>query len=530
MVDPAVPAGEGTDGPLPAVAPLAEDADVGDGGALAGFHPLQAIVSLGAIQVLAMLSGIARVKVLAVLLGPSGVGVAGVIDTVVSLVVQVGSLSIPFAALKFIARGHSRTGGEVARLHLAFTKALTISVCVATTIAIGIVFTRPALLGDALVTHQAAVLAALAGVPAIALGTMLRNVLAALGGHRESALVGLAAAVALVAASYLGVRTAGLPGLFIGNLAVAVLTVVITQLYLGRRFGLPAFSLHVRALDAFRAEREFFRFAGSMYVLAMTSPLTYLVSRSFILERSGAAAAGFLFAGYNVGLSVRTVLNQANGLYLTPLVNRGSPLAQRAAASAEYMRILLVLFVLSALPLALFPQQVVALLYESKFAPASALIGVFIVAEGVLLLAGVYQALLVGVDDTLGFLACTVTGHFATLALTVPLAARWGPLGVGMAFVSGNGLILVLATVRLVLRHRLRETLRPIPLVAMGVSVVAACAWSVVVFPRVASTLRLGACIVVWLALVLGALAREERQWLLSPARTILLRARRHRV
>ena len=526
MVDPAVPAGEGTDGPLPAVAPLAEDADVGDGGALDGFHPLQAIVSLGAIQVLAMLSGIARVKVLAVLLGPSGVGVAGVIDTVVSLVVQVGSLSIPFAALKFIARGHSRTGGEVARLHLAFTKALTISVCVATTIAIGIVFTRPALLGDALVTHQAAVLAALAGVPAIALGTMLRNVLAALGGHRESALVGLAAAVALVAASYLGVRTAGLPGLFIGNLAVAVLTVVITQLYLGRRFGLPAFSLHVRALDAFRAEREFFRFAGSMYVLAMTSPLTYLVSRSFILERSGAAAAGFLFAGYNVGLSVRTVLNQANGLYLTPLVNRESPVAQRAAASAEYMRILLVLFVLSALPLALFPQQVVALLYESKFAPASALIGVFVLAEGALLLAGVYQTLLIGVDDTFGFLGCTVSGHLSTLALTAPFAARWGPLGVGLAFACGNGVILVTSTALLVARHRLRETLRPTLVVGLGVLVMASCAWAVVAFPHVPYTLRVAAYAVAGAAM-LGVLTSEERRWLLNPVLSMFHRARR---
>jgi O-antigen/teichoic acid export membrane protein len=521
MVDPAVRVGDGLDGSLtpPAAADL-------ESAAPAGFQPLQAIVSLGAIQVLAMLAGIARVKVLAVLLGPSGVGIAGVIDTVVSLVVQVGSLSIPFAALKFISRAHPRPGSDVSRLHLAFTKALTISTCLAAGVAMTIAHVRPGLLGDGLSAHEPAVMAAIAGVPAIALGTMLKNVLAALGGHRESALVGLVAAVSLVAASYAGVRTAGLPGLFVGNLAVAVFTIVITQLYLGRRFKLPAFSLRVRALDAFKAEREFFRFAGSMYVLAMTSPLTYLVSRSFVLDRDGAAAAGFLFAGYNVGLSVRTVLNQANGLYLTPLVNRASPVVQRARASAEYMRILLVLFVLAALPLALFPQQVVAVLYQAKFAPAASLIGVFILAEGALLIAGVYQTLLIGLDDTFGFLGCTVSGHLTTLALTAPLAARWGPLGVGLSFVCGNGIILVASTVLLVTRHRLRETLAPMFVVGLGVLSIALCAAGVVAFPHVWYVLRLAVYLTVGAGMI-GVLTAEERRWLLNPLRAMFHRARR---
>ena len=57
------------------------------------FRPLQAIVALGGIQALTMLAGLARTKVLAVLLGPAGVGVASVVDQVVSLVAQLGAKS-----------------------------------------------------------------------------------------------------------------------------------------------------------------------------------------------------------------------------------------------------------------------------------------------------------------------------------------------------------------------------------------------------------------------------------------------------
>src|SRR4030095_15362040 len=81
------------------------------------FRPLQAIVALGGIQALTMLAGLARTKVLAVLLGPAGVGVASVVDQVVSLVAQLGSLSIPFVGLKFLARARDGAADETRRIY-----------------------------------------------------------------------------------------------------------------------------------------------------------------------------------------------------------------------------------------------------------------------------------------------------------------------------------------------------------------------------------------------------------------------------
>src|SRR5215211_8549786 len=91
------------------------------------FRPLQAIVALGSIQALTMLAGLARTKVLAVLLGPAGVGVASVIDQVVSLVAQLGSLSIPFVGLKFLARARDGTNDDTRRIYDALVMLLVIA-------------------------------------------------------------------------------------------------------------------------------------------------------------------------------------------------------------------------------------------------------------------------------------------------------------------------------------------------------------------------------------------------------------------
>lgn len=493
----------------------------------ADFEPLQAIVALGVFQALAMVAGIARVKVLAIMLGPPGVGVAAVIDQVISLVVQIGSLSIPFAALKFISRAQSKAGADVNELHRALTNVLIIGSSVAALIALVLAVLWPAIFGSGLRDDIGAVVVGLVGVPAVALGSMQRNVLAAHRGHRESAYVGLAAAISLVGASYIGVRIWGLTGLFLGNLAVAVLTVVMTQRYLTRRFAAPALSFRVAGLRALRDEPGLIGFAGSLYVLALTSPITYLASRSLILERFGAESAGFVASAYGVAVSLRLVLNQANGLYLTPLVNRQGPVEVRARATAEYMRILTVLFVLAATLIVLFPQQVISLLYASRFAPAATLVGAFVVAEGALLLAGVYQTLLVGIDDIAGFLGSTVTGHLFTLALIVPFAGTWGPLGVGVAFVLGNGLILALTVARLFWRHRIRETLRPLPLVVLGATVVSLAAWTAIAFPHLNYGIRFGVYVMAAMGLM-SVLKRDERDWLMSPMVAVFRRLMRH--
>ena len=484
------------------------------------FRPLQAIVALGGIQALTMLAGLARTKVLAVLLGPAGVGVASVIDQVVSLVAQLGSLSIPFVGLKFLSRARDAGIEETRRMYFALVLLLVLASCVAGGVAVGVAAAQPTIFGDGLAPYRNVLLVALSGVPPFALAPLLRNAMAALERHRESAVAAFLGALLTVAGAVAGVKAGGLVGLYVANAVVLVITIIGMQWYLGGTLGLRL-STNARpgaAAAALRSQPGLTTFAASMYVLALTSPLAYLYARSLLLSTHGAIEAGLVAAAYGIGVSIRLVLNQANGLYLTPLVNRGSPKPERIAAVAEYLRILVVLVVLSTLVFVLFPKQWLDVLYSSEFAAAVPIVAIFVMAEAVLLVAGVYQALLIGFDDIGGFLASTVAGQLLTIALAHWLVVPLAGLGVGIAFLAGNGVILIATATRLLRRHGAARAFAPLAPLLIALAATAAAGWWVVRSTG-AGVVSRAVGYVVACGLALLFLRPEERRWLFRPWR-----------
>ena len=106
------------------------------------------------------------------------------------------------------------------------------------------------------------------------------------------------------------------------------------------------------------------------------------------------------------------------------------------------------------------------------------IVAVFVMAEAVLLVAGVYQALLIGFDDIAGFLASTVAGQLLTIALAHWLVVPLGGKGVGIAFLAGNSVILVAPATRLLQRHGAARAFAPLaPLLIALVATGAAGSW-----------------------------------------------------
>jgi O-antigen/teichoic acid export membrane protein len=465
-----------------------------------------------------MLAGLARTKVLAVLLGPAGVGVASVVDQVVSLVAQLGSLSIPFVGLKFLARARDGAADETRRIYDALVMLLVLASVLSAAIGTTVAIVHPSTFGDGLAPYRTALIVALLGVPATALAPLLRNAMAALERHRESALAAFVGAVLTVLGAAIGVKAAGLVGLYIANAAVLVITIVGMQWYLARSLGLrlSADTSAGAAARALKSQPGLTTFAASMYVLALTSPLAYLTARSMLLSTHGAIEAGLVAAAYGIAVSIRLVLNQANGLYLTPLVNRNSPKAERIEAVAEYLRILIVLVVLSTLICVLFPRQWLVLLYSTKFLDAVPLVAVFVLAEAVLLVAGVYQALLIGFDDISGFLVSTVAGQLLTIGLARWLVVEHGGMGVGVAFLAGNAVILIATAARLLRAHGARRVFAPLLPLLLALAATAAAGWW---------STRTGAPSAIWkaaayvgaCAVALMFLRPDERRWIMRP-------------
>ena len=493
-------------------------ADSGEAVAEAGVRPLQAIVALGGIQVFTMLAGLARTKVLAVLLGPSGVGIAGVIDQTVALITHLGSLSLPFAALRYLSRRRSEGPEAFSRLYWALLKTLVAASVLATAIAVGIAIWRTPVLGAELQPYRWALVLGLAGAPGLTVVALLRNVLAAIDRPREAALAALLGGLALIGTSYAGVRLGGLGGLYAGNLVVAALSAIALLWYLFRVYALSFAAGRGSVLPVLRAEPRLLEFCTIVHLLSIASPLAYLVARVDLLSHHGAEVAGLFSAAYGLALAVRVVLNQGNALYLSPLVNEATPPDRRAAAMVAYLRVLTVIVVLSGSAIVLFPSLWLRALYSARFIPAGTFLAAFMLSESILLVAGVYQALLVGFDDVRTHLAISVLGQSGIVAVALWLVPSHGALGVAAAFIVGHSVILALTVARLVYAHGARSAGRPVGPLAVGLVIVGLLGWWAAgahappLFWKLALYTALA-------AVAVRLLTAEERRWILGPWR-----------
>jgi PST family polysaccharide transporter len=479
---------------------------------------LEAIITLGGIQMLTMLASLARTKVLALLLGPSGVGIVSVIDQVVSQIMQIGSLSLPFAALKFLSRDGVEERAAFARTYRALVLALLASTATATVVALLLAVVQPRLLGSDLGPYRVPLIVGLLGIPALAVIPMLRNVLASLVRYKASAIFAFGNAAALVVTTYVGVRMGGLTGMYFGNLLVGVLSAIAIAAYLWRRLALPIALKGEAPWKVLRQHSGILAFSASMYILAFTSPTAYLISRLVVLSHQGIAAVGLLASAYGVGLALRVVLSQANQQFLTPLVNRRLGVEERAVAVGEYLRVLMVILVGGGLITVLFPHTWLVLLYSARFGAAATYLFTFVLSEIVLLVAGVYNALLIGYDDLWGFVTLAVVSNFVTIGLTFALVPKLGPLGVGLAFLVGNAVMMGLCLWRLASRHEARSAGRSLKYVVAAITLLGvAGVWVTSAHPP-----AIAWRIVAYLAgagAFLGLLTADERRWMLRPWR-----------
>jgi hypothetical protein len=144
-------------------------------------------------------------------------------------------------------------------------------------------------------------------------------------------------------------------------------------------------------------------------------------------------------------------------------------------------------------------------------------------AEAVLLVAGVYQALLIGFDDIAGFLVSTVAGQLLTIALAHWLVVPLSGMGVGIAFLAGNAVILIATATRLLQRHGAVRAFAPLAPLLIALAATGAAGWWVVrsTGPGAASKAvgYVAAC-----GLALLFLRPDERRWLIRPWRAPISR------
>jgi len=414
------------------------------------------IASIGALQVAVVLVNLLRSKVIAVLLGPAGFGVVSVIDQLVQLVLYVSTLSLPFAATRFLSRAHSEGPESFRRSYSSFLGALLLTTMCGLLIGAGLAVVRPDLLGDRLYEYRAFLLPALISIPAMACHGLFNNVLAAARRTMAAALMTLVIAAGLAATTLAGVLTWGIPGLYWGNLVANVLVAVGVALYLRKSLALPLFRMGQGIRQELRQNPDIVLFAVTFYANSIAYSGSFFVARYGVLAHFGETEAGLLQACIALFTSINLVLGRANGLYLTPLLNRRGTAAEKARAMLEFQRKHWIAVLFVAFPIVLFAPWILVLLFSSSFVSAANLVVLFVMAQALMLMGGNYYALLIGLGDLKGFGVLSVLGHASVAGLVWLLAPSWGIAGVGVGFVLGYAIHYVLTVWRLRVTYQTR--------------------------------------------------------------------------
>jgi antigen flippase len=438
---------------------------------------------------------LARSKAVAVALGPDGVGAISLIDQSAGLVAQISTFSLPFAAVKFLSAAHGRSHQSFASLYAALVRAVLIVSLVGTVFGTALLIWWPAILGDELVRYAGIGVLALLAIPATNLVSLLTNTIAAARRMHASAAYGAYSAAILALLCTGGVLLAGLRGYYLGNLVALAALALGGLWYLAKREKLAIFARGVSLWHEMRRSPEVINFAISLYVVSFSMPVAYMIARYAVLNSRGLEEAGLLQSAMALSLALAAVMRQAGTTFLIPAMNRAGKAEEKFHEAVEYMRAFSLVIAVVAVPLVLFPDWWLPLLYSRRFLDASPYVYLFVLGKTLELLAGIILAVLVGLDH-IGTQAWIALCSLASLAVVAwLLVPRYGIAGVGIAVVLYGLLIFALAAWRLWTLHRF-SMLRAMGWLPVGVVLlIGACGMLAVRFPSnsAGSTLMKGA-------------------------------------
>jgi O-antigen/teichoic acid export membrane protein len=429
------------------------------------------LVSIGAIQILIMFVALVRAKVLSVLLGPGDFGVVSTIDQASTTAMQLAHLSLPFTALKFMARRHSEGHEPFERTYASFFRALVGVGVVAVIVLEALLWWRPAVFGAELGAYRRYFAIAFLGVPSMMLNVMLINTLAAAQRGTVGAVVNLAIGCVAAAAAIIGVTLAGFDGLYVTTVVTSLAATGAVVWYLRRSLRVSVAAPGARVRDELRASPEIVSYSLYVYVAVGAYLVAVLATRFFVFDALGPVAAGWLQALLSIALTVGAVMTPMSGLYLAPLLNRQMPVPAKLGAANDFAAKIAPLFLLGGVAVSLFPSLALTVLFSSKFAGAAAALFLFVVWQCLHHVVNVYLQLLIGLDDVRFYALVNCVAYACAALAFSPLIEAYGLGGAAIALSVASVVNAIGTALRLAMKFRAR--IGSLVLVRAGASVLA---------------------------------------------------------
>jgi O-antigen/teichoic acid export membrane protein len=401
-------------------------------------HPLAVLATLGALQALAIGVHALRGKLAAVMLGPSGVGILGVIEPLVQLVAHLSCFGLPLAALRFLSRAHSESPAAFASAYAKFARVVLLLSLAGTAVALSVTVLTPEVLGPDLWRYRGLVVLGILGAPLLAVRDLVTHALAAARATRASASLGLWMAIAAGVGAAAGILVRpGVRGFLVGTLlgeAIAVGLAAVRLRSIEARAAAPPPEADLAPDD----RREVAVTSLILWAAYASYPLTHFLARHLVLARSGVVHAGELQAGLALSGIVALLLGPSTALYLAPAVNRRLPREDKGRAALRFLAVLVPAVVALSLPLVLAPRWAVLLLFSPEFEGVTGFLAVLVAGQALRVLAGVFHALLIGLGDVRTYGLLVALGQLSFGALAYAWGPAEGPAGVARAFLVSN--------------------------------------------------------------------------------------------
>ncbi len=394
------------------------------------------ILSLAGIQVLQAAVQILKMKFVALLLGPDGLGVISLINQFVQLVIQVSTLALPWVATRYMAVAFSHGKEDFEKQVKVFFRGIFYLSIFGMGVGSLLIYKYNSMLDPQLQSYQLLTIISLSMVMPMALKGFLLSVFTTAGKYRFSAITMLLNVITGTVAMLIGAYVAGLKGFFVAQ-AIAEYGILF---YCGMKLGSELNISPLRGKT--NVYKELCKLEGSFEliiygcILYFLSPMALMVVRYSLLKKGNEHLVGLYQAVHGMVLYITVALGQATNLYLDPILKRDMPIKEKIGVANQYLRSISLILGSIMVFVVLFPELMLKMLYSSAFIAGSDFLYAFMVIESLNVISAVYLGMLVGqgwyrthfilgigVHSMVGFISYTQVEYFGIWGVVMALAS-----------------------------------------------------------------------------------------------------------
>lgn len=225
----------------------------------------------------------------------------------------------------------------------------------------------------------------------------------------------------------------GLTGFFLSLLVNAIFAVCILYWGIRRKDGLylKTFSWHdplVRLLLSF----------GSVnLILALVNLGSQYLQRVIIIHNMDIASVGLFQAAVSI-MGYLGVVNRGSTFYFFPKMSEVMDNRYRSQKINEYLRFILLFSIPISVIAILFGKWAVMILYSTRFTPLSSVLFLFVIAQLLVSIGGVFQSTIVGMARLKMHATSCIVMHSLSVVVPLLLISKYGIGALGIGFVLGG--------------------------------------------------------------------------------------------